>query len=91
MLAFAKTTFIEIHSDLRLLCMTDACLGSALSWLAYVHYGNYVASTTGFLPARAVAIIGGAVVSVLLGLLNHELVAVRWMKLDVRPLFGEKA
>lgn len=58
-------TFKLIHSDIRLLCMTDSLIGAT----AGCFMGN--------------ALLGG-LIGVVSGLLNYELVSVRWLKLAVR-------
>lgn len=62
---FICRTFKLIHSDIRLLCMTDSLIGATVGYFM----GN--------------ALLGG-LIGVVSGLLNYELISVRWLKLVVR-------
>lgn len=59
---FVQRVFLLVHSELRLLCMTDAMVGALAGYFA----GN--------------VFIGG-VVGAIVGVLNYELISVRWLKL----------
>lgn len=65
-MAFAKRAFVYIHSDERTLCGVDAAIG--------VVAGH-------FLGHSLVAVLLGAVVGALWGVVNYEIVSVRWLKL----------
>ena len=58
-------TFFAVHSDIRLLCMTDSLIGA----------------TSGYLLGNAIV---GGVIGAVSGLINYELVSVRWLKIVVR-------
>ncbi len=57
-----RNTFLAIHSDIRLLCATDAVLGGLI--------GYYAGSV----------LIGG-IAGAILGVLNYQIVSIRWLKL----------
>ena len=54
--------FKLVHSDIRLLCMTDSMIGATIGYFA----GNALA---------------GGIVGAMLGILNYQIISVRWLKL----------
>ncbi len=58
--SFARELFVRIHSERRLLCGVDACLGAGIGYV------------TG-------SVIVGALVGGVLGVINYELVTLRWL------------
>lgn len=59
--------FKAIHSDERLLCGTDSVIGGAIAYHLF--------------DGILLAVLAGGAIGALLGVLNYELVSVRWLKL----------
>lgn len=71
--------FVAIHSDFRLLCATDSFLGAVVGYC----FERGFATEHPFIVSCSVLI--GGLVGALFGILNYELVSVRWLKLVPKP------
>jgi hypothetical protein len=67
---FSWKLFIMVHSEMRALCFVDAFLGATFG--AFYGYHSH---------AFALAAIIGAVSGALLGIVNYQIVSIRWLKL----------
>ena len=66
-----KRWFILVHSEKRFICFVDSIIGTGIGVLAAQHYGQ---------PTAIAALIGAAA-GALIGVINYEIVSIRWLKL----------
>ncbi|MBI3020050.1 MAG: hypothetical protein HYY60_01865 [Parcubacteria group bacterium] len=68
---YARAIFVLIHSDKRTICFVDTAIGAMVAY-------TLVSETL-------VAMLAGGTLGLIFGLLNYELVSVRWLKIVPAP------
>lgn len=71
---FFKKLFIRIHSDQRVLCAIDSAIGAVSAYFLFL--GGAIP-----MSGQIFVVICGGLIGMALGVVNYQLVSVRWLKL----------